>query len=377
MKFPIFLLKPEPTDLFELNFSYNFCQRYLRKYVSQDIRFITGEETLSQLNPASNLIWIVFDPTCVPAKTTKEKLIQAIDLGYDLVCPVANESVYDCQRIRAPFVYHDLATFNELAEFLAKDNQNDLTEVRQLEPYFICLNLKKVPMEIVIKDIAQLNLKKCVVKNALVHRFKNIFSSPRSDILALIPEQCKTILDLGCGHGTMGKHLKTLRPYVRITGVEISPSLAQEAKKYYDQVYVQDLNKTEIKDVFDLVICGDILEHLYDPWTMIKKIGDLLKENGYFIGSIPNVAHYSILKELLKGKFEYVPSGLLCVGHIRFFTEESLKRVLGEVGFKVDKWINQKVEPTPEGKKFIEQVQAFANQEQLETISFLFRAQKQ
>jgi 2-polyprenyl-3-methyl-5-hydroxy-6-metoxy-1,4-benzoquinol methylase len=105
-----------------------------------------------------------------------------------------------------------------------------------------------------------------------------------------------------------------------------------------DKVYIGDaeqiVNKLE-ENYYDVVILGDVLEHMHIPWEFIKKIKRLLSKNGIIVTSISNINNISIIKNLLSGKWEYADAGLLDRTHLRFFTYESIKKMFDDAGFYI------------------------------------------
>jgi|SRR3989344_7420152 len=147
----------------------------------------------------------------------------------------------------------------------------------------------------------------------------------------------KKVLDVGCARGYVGSRIKNMGNFV--VGIDISESAASEAKKVLDEVYVCDLEKNcpEFKDKFDLAILPEILEHVFDPVEVLKKIHLLLGEKGEIIITTPNILLWTNRVKILMGKFEYTNQGLMDFGHIRFFTYKYLNKVLKESGFKIIK----------------------------------------
>jgi len=168
------------------------------------------------------------------------------------------------------------------------------------------------------------------------------YSYSRTDLLALLPENIKldNILEIGCGNGSTGYLLKKDNKVTHVYGIEINEKLRSEAEKNLDQVIIGDIEKIELPfddGFFDCIIFADVLEHLYDPWFVLKKIKPLLKTGGVVLASIPNVQHWSVLFNLLRGKWEYKDEGILDNTHIRFFTKKSQIKMLYEAGFDVKK----------------------------------------
>lgn len=62
---------------------------------------------------------------------------------------------------------------------------------------------------------------------------------------------------------------------------------------------------------------------------------------------MPNVGHWSVAEDLLAGDFTYLPLGILCTTHVRFFTQRSLEDLLGEAGFEIVCRHNHNSPPPP------------------------------
>jgi 2-polyprenyl-3-methyl-5-hydroxy-6-metoxy-1,4-benzoquinol methylase len=146
------------------------------------------------------------------------------------------------------------------------------------------------------------------------------------------------ILDLGCANGRLGRKLKETGKAKELVGVEIFAPAAEEAAKHYDRVFQNDLESILLpyNEYFDYVICGDILEHLRDPWEILRKIHMWLKKDGQLVCSIPNIRFWRVIRDLLfNGKWEYVDSGILDITHLRFFTRSSFIEILKQQRFHV------------------------------------------
>mgnify|MGYP000258210285 CR=1 FL=1 len=87
---------------------------------------------------------------------------------------------------------------------------------------------------------------------------------------------------------------------------------------------------------FDCILCADILEHLRDPLSTLIKLSYYLGHNGAIIASIPNVRYYKVIIRLVcGGTWDYVESGILDRGHIRFFTLINIRELFMAAGFQV------------------------------------------
>jgi len=168
---------------------------------------------------------------------------------------------------------------------------------------------------------------------------KNIhyYFSARDDLIRLIPPQARRILEVGCAGGMTGKALKE-KGVEEIVGIEINEEVAQSGKCFYNQLIIGDIEKVNLpfeEEHFDCILYGDVLEHLVDPWRVLKEHHRFLKR-GTIICSIPNIRHYRIIKKLMfKGKWEYTGDGILDRTHLRFFTLDSIQTMLNEAGFEI------------------------------------------
>jgi len=156
-------------------------------------------------------------------------------------------------------------------------------------------------------------------------------------ILDLIGKNQK-ILDVGCASGYLGRELK--KKGAEVYGIEISEKAGKEAKKALNGVIIGDIEKINLpypENFFDVIVCADVLEHLFDPTATLIELRNYLKDDGRLIVSLPNVANWWVRKELLLGRFEYQNTGLLDKGHLRFFTRDSAKRCFLEAGYKIVK----------------------------------------
>jgi 2-polyprenyl-3-methyl-5-hydroxy-6-metoxy-1,4-benzoquinol methylase len=172
------------------------------------------------------------------------------------------------------------------------------------------------------------------------------YNFDKARIAALISKGPHRVLDVGCAAGRLGRKLREQDKVAELVGVEIFEAPASEAARFYDRVYTDDIETLELplEEYFDYIICGDILEHLRDPWSTLEKLHRLLKPQGVIIASIPNIRYWRILRDLVfLGKWEYVDSGILDNTHLRFFTRNSFLDTLQRAHFQIlfdQVWIN-------------------------------------
>ena len=164
----------------------------------------------------------------------------------------------------------------------------------------------------------------------------------RHEIIDLITheyDQKIKVLEVGCGMGATLAKIQYMWPEAEVFGIELVDSVAAVAANYLN-VIQGDIEKMEMpyqKFQFDYIIMADVIEHLYDPESAIKRLLPYLKKDGVFLFSIPNFMHVSAMLPLLQGKMEYQDAGILDYTHIRFFTLESIHKLLASCGLIIDK----------------------------------------
>lgn len=149
----------------------------------------------------------------------------------------------------------------------------------------------------------------------------------------------KKVLEIGCANGRMSKYLA--RNGCEVIGVEVDEAKAQLAKQFCNEVITGDIEEelvqNKIKGTFDVIIFGDVLEHLVHPEKILSAMHKFLNKESYILISLPNIAYFSIRKKLLFGKFEYQPEGgILDDEHLRFFTFETAKKMIFDSGYKIE-----------------------------------------
>ena len=147
------------------------------------------------------------------------------------------------------------------------------------------------------------------------------------------------VLECGCATGYMTRYMKEALD-AKVSIVELNPSDYDQARKYAADGICTDLESREWWDYyqgrkFDYILFADVLEHLRNPERVLKWAVDLLKKDGTIIASIPNVAHADILVNLLNGRWNYTPLGLLDNTHIHFWAEKNLDGLFRQAGLTV------------------------------------------
>jgi 2-polyprenyl-3-methyl-5-hydroxy-6-metoxy-1,4-benzoquinol methylase len=164
------------------------------------------------------------------------------------------------------------------------------------------------------------------------------YTFPRERLFEQIPAGAGRVLEVGCGAGVLGERLKSSGKATHVTGVELSTHAASLARSRLDEVRIGDIESMPLDawhGQFDTLVVADVLEHLRDPWAALFRLRDCLKDDGTVVASIPNIAHYKIIKKLLFTEWRYEPGGILDHTHLRFFTRGSIEDLFRNAGFEI------------------------------------------
>jgi 2-polyprenyl-3-methyl-5-hydroxy-6-metoxy-1,4-benzoquinol methylase/glycosyltransferase involved in cell wall biosynthesis len=173
----------------------------------------------------------------------------------------------------------------------------------------------------------------------------------RSDLVDALEFSPTRVLDIGCGAGSTGAYLKAKFPAAKVWGVELNKAAAKIAAERLDHVISSRFEDVELETVgiergsLDLVLCADVLEHLYNPWQIMMKLRHYLAADGKVVISIPNIRFLPLLDDLARGYWRYADNGILDITHLRFFTLQELRRFLHETGYAIQN-IRYGLDPT-------------------------------
>lgn len=156
------------------------------------------------------------------------------------------------------------------------------------------------------------------------------FTHARMDLISMIPKlENAKILEIGAGGGDTLLEIKRRGLAQEVTGIELNalPDSNQNHLQI-DRFIIGNVEQIQIPselNYFDVIICGDVFEHLVDPWQLVKRLSDHLKKGGFLITSIPNIRIKSALfKIFIKGDFRYTKDGTFDQTHLRFFCKKNM-----------------------------------------------------
>lgn len=196
------------------------------------------------------------------------------------------------------------------------------------------------------------------MKQTPAHDFIN------GDLLAFIPRDCRGVVEVGCSTGALARAYLQINPNCRYVGVEIDPDYAVAARRICAEAFAGDVEQMppeQFDRIFacDCVVFGDILEHLRDPWEVLRRIRPLLKDGGRIVACIPNAQHWSVQARLACGLFRYEDSGLLDRTHLRWFTRVTALELFQTSGFRIVEG-RPRIFPESERDRFLPAIKAMA-----------------
>jgi SAM-dependent methyltransferase len=150
--------------------------------------------------------------------------------------------------------------------------------------------------------------------------------SPRGRVFRAISPGGR-VLDVGCDTGRFGEALTRLK-HCEVHGIERDERAVLEARGRLAVVHSRSIDAPETFDdlgPYDAVLFFDVLEHLTDPWAVLARAVRTLRPGGCVYAIVPNVAHVSVVRRLLLGRFEYAEHGIMDRTHLRWFTRSSLE----------------------------------------------------
>ena len=157
-----------------------------------------------------------------------------------------------------------------------------------------------------------------------------------NDLLERIPLSARIVLDVGCNTGALGAAFRRLSPRALLLGIENNPPAAELAAQRLDQVAVSDVEQNPMPFTLDrpldCIVYGDIIEHLREPWAVLRRHAEVLSDDGVMLICVPNMQHWSFADRLLRGTWKYEPNGLLDETHLRWFSLETMREGLQAVG---------------------------------------------
>jgi 2-polyprenyl-3-methyl-5-hydroxy-6-metoxy-1,4-benzoquinol methylase len=155
-------------------------------------------------------------------------------------------------------------------------------------------------------------------------------------LIGLVGRGEKRVLDVGCSSGYLARPL--VERGCTVVGIERDPEAAEAARSVCEEVFVGDVETMDLPfehGSFDVVLCGDLVEHLREPERFLVRVRPLLRTGGRLVLSTPNVANWAMRLSLLAGRWHYTERGILDETHVHLFTRKTLVDMLRRSGYEV------------------------------------------
>lgn len=174
-----------------------------------------------------------------------------------------------------------------------------------------------------------------MLKQTPAHNFYNesLFNS-------LLSIQPTNVIEVGCMRGILAKEYLKHNPNSTWTGIDIDIDNVIKSKENCTQAIYGNIEEMDFIDIpnIDKVDCwvfGDVLEHLYNPWRILKKIKKSSPNHCKVIACIPNSQHWSFQVRVNAGMWQYQDEGLFDRTHIRFFSRDTIISMFNDAGFTI------------------------------------------
>jgi SAM-dependent methyltransferase len=155
----------------------------------------------------------------------------------------------------------------------------------------------------------------------------------------------KRVLDVGCAGGYLARILAD-RGY-DVVGIERPGGYHENAPPGVELIEADlDEGLPPLRGKFSYAICGDILEHLRDPGSLLRQIAQILEPDGLLIGSLPNSGNLYFRLVVLAGRFPQEDKGLFDRTHLHFYTWKGWRELFAAAGYQIE---DRKVSGIPVG----------------------------
>lgn len=142
----------------------------------------------------------------------------------------------------------------------------------------------------------------------------------------------KTVLDLGAADNRHRfLHKFVVENSKKAVGLELDPERAANLNALWYNIIVGNAESFHIDEKFDVVVAGDLIEHVDNPGLMLDSIKKHLKPDGLFVFNTPNIFSINfLLKWFFLGG--HVPQ---FSEHVNGYDENFLKELLRRHGYKI------------------------------------------
>lgn len=167
------------------------------------------------------------------------------------------------------------------------------------------------------------------------------FTNARADFVRLLPrDPTARVLEIGCGNGATGALAMARGRAGHYVGVELVEGQGRKAREVLSDVLIGDVERMDFDwqpAEFDALIMSEVLEHLVEPGALLRRLHRFIRPGGIVLASSPNISHWRVLRELLKGRFDLADQGVFDRTHLRWFTPATFAAMFETAGFRIDR----------------------------------------
>lgn len=289
----------------------------------------------------SELVMIATSLLIAPPPRAASRLAAALGEN-DAAVAVMSSPDNALQQTQPPRAYLTLRQFENVAETITATATPESSVWSGGDPVLYLARRDRLDAAAVARD-ALTGRRVSIASSCFIHRFASQRGQLRDDLLARVDPSATAVLEFGCGEGALGGAIKA-RQNARVVGIELDREAAAIAATRLDRVVSGDVRTLidSIGESFDFIVGGDIVEHLDDPWQFLRELKRVAGPGAKLLLSLPNIANFSIVTDLLAGRFDYVYLGILCAGHLRFFTRSTITDML-----EISGWTQLAIEAQP------------------------------
>ena len=302
---------------------------------------------------------VLLEPAMIGTDALPNELANALEAG-NALCAMAEENRFAKGEMKP-----DYSTLLDFERYVARRKVLPCFQPhagrahKQPKVYMLQMDrLKNLPVAAHMKwaDLpAALDSGTVLAARAYIHIYADYQQGDRPEMLGLLPPNVKRLLDVGGGEGGFALSF-ALQRRGEVVLVEPGRVAAQRARESGLQVIEGGIENVDAArcGLFHAVSFLDVLEHMADPLTALQSARKLLAPGGVLLLSVPNVGYWPVVRDLMLGRFDYLPAGILCCTHLRFFTARSLEQLLHDGGFEVMELRRHGPPMTEEFKRFVQ-----------------------
>lgn len=314
--------------------------------------------------PGPKHLLVVLDPALLGTTALPETLAQCLAACDDAVCALPDDA-----RFASGEWAPDYSTQVDLERYVERRGSLPLHASAQERvhaaplAYMLRLDrlrtLERLP-EIGWSELPQaLGPRTVLAPRAYVHSYADYQQGGRAEMLDMLPENVHRLLDVGGGEGGFADAFVRQRQGAAVL-VEPGVEAAHKARARGLEVHEVCIEQLAPERVgrFDAISFLDVLEHLIDPLAALRQARLLLAPGGVLLVSVPNMGYWSVVRDLAVGRLDYLPVGILCRTHVRFFTERSLVQLIEDAGFELVRLRRHGPAASPELAKFTQAMES-------------------